>query len=391
MKLVVMGLGQCGGRVADAFARLNKRARARRKVDIILEAFAINTDITDLSGLSTIKANSDHRISIGGQKTHGHGVGKLSEIGADIAKESGDKIVDAVRKTRGFADADAILLIAGASGGTGSGAIAELTRQLKERYFDKPVYNLIVLPFQQEERTEARTIYNTAVCLKSVYLVADAVFLVDNQRYVNKDITIINNLMDINERLVQPFYNLLCAGEERIAQYVGAKVIDAGDITETLAGWTVLGEGRTNISRSAFSFGKSSNFRGRAIEDSRGTRAMDEALGELSLTCDPRDARRGLFLVSAPRDEINMGMLSDVAGSLRAVAPNALIRYGDYPRTKGSLDVAVLLSEFTRVQKITNYFNRAIELIKLVKARQGRIEYADRKIEDIFEDIPVLL
>ena len=73
------------------------------------------------------------------------------------------------------------------------------------------------------------------------------------------------------------------------------------------------------------------------------------------------------------------------------VAPNALIRYGDYPRTKGSLDVAVILSEFTRVQKITNYFNRAIELIKLVKARQGRIEYADRKIEDIFEDIPVLL
>jgi len=50
MKLVVVGLGQCGGRIADEFARLNGRARSRRRITIITGTFAINTDAADLSG-----------------------------------------------------------------------------------------------------------------------------------------------------------------------------------------------------------------------------------------------------------------------------------------------------------------------------------------------------
>ena len=34
MKLLVIGCGQCGGRVADEFARLNKKARSQRGIDI---------------------------------------------------------------------------------------------------------------------------------------------------------------------------------------------------------------------------------------------------------------------------------------------------------------------------------------------------------------------
>ncbi len=73
-----------------------------------------------------------------------------------------------------------------------------MTQQIKERYIDKPVYNLIVLPFEHEETTEDRTVYNVATCLKSSYLVADAIFLVDNQRYVMKDRHIMGNLHRIN-------------------------------------------------------------------------------------------------------------------------------------------------------------------------------------------------
>ena len=35
MKLLVIGLGQCGGRIADEFARLNVRSRVQRGIDII--------------------------------------------------------------------------------------------------------------------------------------------------------------------------------------------------------------------------------------------------------------------------------------------------------------------------------------------------------------------
>jgi len=158
MKLVVVGFGQCGGRIADEFARLNRRARGQRGIEIVIGAFAVNTDVADLSGLTSIRPDYRHRILVGGQKTSGHGVGKIHDLGAEIAKENRDKIIDAIRETKRFYEADAFLLIAAAAGGTGSGSIPIMTQVIKERYIDKPVYNLIVLPFGHEETTEARTI-----------------------------------------------------------------------------------------------------------------------------------------------------------------------------------------------------------------------------------------
>ena len=184
MKLLVIGFGQCGSNVADCFARINKRARSQRRIEIVTGAFAVNTDLADLSGLDYIKSDYRHRILIGGRKSGGHGVGKINELGAEIAREDADKVIDAIRATPHFYESDAFMLCAGAAGGTGSGSISILTQILKERYIDKPIYNLIALPFDHEEKTEERTIYNTATCLKSADAVADAIFLVDNQRYL---------------------------------------------------------------------------------------------------------------------------------------------------------------------------------------------------------------
>jgi cell division GTPase FtsZ len=184
MKLVVIGLGQCGSKIADECARLNARACGQRGIEIVTGAFAINTDVADLSGLSKIKPDYQHRILIGGRRTGGHGVGKINELGAEVAREDADKVVDAMRSAKRFFETDAFFVIAGAAGGTGSGATPIMIQHIKARYGDKPVYALVVLPFEHEEETEVRTIYNTATCLKSVYPVADAVFLVDNQRYI---------------------------------------------------------------------------------------------------------------------------------------------------------------------------------------------------------------
>ena len=122
MKLVVVGFGQCGGRIADEFARLNAKARSLRGLNIITGCYAVNTDLADLSGLRTIKPGFEHRIIIGNKKTGGHGVGKINELGAEIAREDSDKVIETIRNTKYFAETDAFLLIAGAAGGTGSGA-----------------------------------------------------------------------------------------------------------------------------------------------------------------------------------------------------------------------------------------------------------------------------
>ncbi|MFC1932651.1 cell division protein FtsZ, partial [Chloroflexota bacterium] len=261
MKLVVIGLGQCGGRIADQFARLNKKAHSQRGIEIITGAFAVNTDAADLSGLTTIKSDYQHRILIGGRKTGGHGVGKINELGAEIAKEDGDKVIDAIRTTKRFYETDAFLLIAGAGGGTGSGSLPVITQHVKERYADKPVYACVVLPFEHEEQTEERTIYNAATCLKSTYSVADAVFLVENQRYIRKDASLSNNLTKINALIAEPFYNILCAGEEKKPKYIGAKLLDAGDIMQTVVGWTVLGYGTSSLPLIRFPGERTRDFR----------------------------------------------------------------------------------------------------------------------------------
>jgi cell division GTPase FtsZ len=390
MKLVVVGLGQCGGRIADEFARLNRKASSQRGIEIVIGAFAVNTDIADLSGLNRIKPDYEHRILIGGRKTGGHGVGKINELGAEVAKEDADKVIDSIRGTKRLAEADAFLLIAGAAGGTGSGSIAIMTQYIKERFIDKPVYNLAVLPFEHEEQTEERTVYNAATCLKSSYLVADAVFLIDNQRYIRKDASLLNNISKINALIAEPFYNLLCAGEEKKPKYIGAKVLDAGDIIQTLVGWTIIGHSQSNLSFLRSLFERTRDFRKKVDENQKGIQAMDEAISRLSVHGNPHDSRRALYLVSAPAKDMNMDMIKELGMHLKMVAPDSIIRSGDYPRDKGSLDITVVLSELSDIAKIRDYFSRTISLISSIQRRQDGIEI-DTAFDGTLKDIPSLL
>ena len=391
MKLLVVGFGQCGGRIADEFTKLNKKARSQRGIEIITGVFAVNTDAADLSGLSEIPKSYQNRILIGSRKTGGHGVGKINELGAEIAKEDADKIVDAIRTTKRFFESDAFLFIAGGAGGTGSGSIAVIAQSIKERYVDKPVYTMVVLPFEHEESTEDRTIYNTATCLKSTYSVADAVFLIDNQRYVRKDASISGNLTKINGMIVEPFYDLLCAGEEKKQKYIGAKLLDAGDIIQTLVGWTVLGHGRAEIPIFRLPKGKGQDFRKKGDETMKGIRAMDEAISELSLKCNPVDSKRALYLLSAPAKEMNMDLAKALGDYMRDIAPESIIRNGDYPRERGVLDVTVVLSEMSDVEKVRNYYIKSTSLIPEFKRRADETETKLKAVEDAAKDIPSLL
>ncbi len=392
MKFVVIGFGQCGSRIADEFARLGRRASSQRGIEIITGAFAVNTDTADLSGLTYIKPDYQHRILIGGRKTGGHGVGKINEMGAEVAREDGDKIVDAIRTTRRLFESDAFLLISSSAGGTGSGAISIVTQLIKERYGDKPIYNLIVLPFEHEETTEERTVYNTAVCLKSAGSVADAIFLVDNQRYIRKDASLRNNLAQINALIVEPFYNLLCAGEEKKRKHIGSRMLDAGDIIQTLTGWTVIGYGKSSLSLIRLPLERKQNFRKKSTEISKGIHVMDEAISQLSLRCNPADAGRALYLLAAPAKEMHMELVKELGDYLKDLtSENTVIRSGDYPREKGLLDVTVILSELNDVEKVRHYYSKSTELIRDIKKRQERAEDKLQGIEKAAQDIPSLL
>jgi len=391
MKLTVIGLGQCGSRIADHFARINLKARSERKATIAPVIIAVNSDQADLTGLKYIKNDYIHRILIGLRQTLGHGVGKVNEIGAQLAKEDGDKVMDAVKNEPQFYETHAFLIIAGTAGGTGSGALPIITKMIRERYTNKPVYALCVLPFEHEEQSEDRSTYNSAICLKSVYDVADAVFLADNQRYVKKDASLINNIERINRQIVEPFYDLMCAGEVTKSKHVGSRTIDAGDMIASIDGWTALGVGRTELPSFRFPWEiRKKSFREKALESFRGTQALDATLGELSIGCEPKNAARALYIISGPPKEINMDMVKNISNYVKELAPTALIRGGDFPGEKYFIDITLILSQLSFVPKVKEYYEKATQWADGHKGQMAEIQKRIDTLSEAGKNLPTL-
>jgi tubulin-like protein CetZ len=381
MKLMIIGLGQCGNRIADEFARLGNRAQRERGANVITDAFAVDTDASGMGGLQVISSRKDRRIVIGEAKTKGHGTGGLAELGAQIVQEDGYKVVDIVRKAKRFPETDAFLVIAGAAGGTGAGGIQALIRLMKERYADKPIYAVIVLPFEHEEEIDERTTYNTAVCLKSVYSVANATFLIDNQRYAAKGYSLSANIEKTNKLIAEPFFNLLCAGEEKKRKRIGVHILDAGGIIQSLSGWTVLGYGKSNLRLITLPWDEVKNM---------GTETMEIALSELSLKCDTKHATKALYLVSAPQEEMNIDLVKHIGERLRSIAPEATISYGDYPFNKGSIDITLTFSGLKDVEKVTNYYTRSVGIAENLKRKQHEVADKPSATEEAAKDVPSL-
>jgi cell division GTPase FtsZ len=389
MKLTVIGFGQAGGRIADEFSRINRNAMNQRGIEICPGVYAVNTDSADLTGLRNIKSDYKHRILIGGNKTGGHGVGKINELGALVTKEESDKIFDSIEGTKRLYETDGFLLAASGAGGTGSGAISVMTKLIKERFSNKPVYDLLVLPFEHEEETEERSTFNTAACLKSINASADAMFIFDNQRFGRKENNLNGNFDQINKEIVNPFYDLLCAGEETKRKFIGYKTLDAGDIKQTLTGWTCMGFGRVDVPVFNFSLSKL-GFTTRNSQIAKGIQAMEQALANLSLDCNTADAGRVLFLVSGPAGEMNMEIIKEIGIHLRKIAPQATIRNGDYPREKDVIDVHIIFSALSHLVKIREYYVKSSDLIKEYQRRRENREQDQIEMGDLGKDIPLL-
>jgi len=390
MKLVVIGIGQCGGRIADEFARVQARAMEFRRLEIILDAFAVNTDAADMASIRSIRNDYQHMILAGAGKTRGHGVAKIGEMGAEIIRDDADKIIDAMRSTPRFYEADAFLVVAGTAGGTGSGGTPVLAQELKKR-FDRPVYSLLVLPFEHEENTEERAVYNSALCLKATSSIADAVFLVDNQRFVRKDTSLKGNITGINRLIAEPFLNPLSAGEEKRRGNIGSRLLDAGDIIQTLEGWSAISYGLVKIPFIPLPWDYSPNFRKKGSSVHRGIEAMDQALSEMSIDFNPEEAYNGLFLISAPHRELNMDLVKELGDHLRAFAPQAVIRNGDYPRNKASIDVTVILSKIACVPRVSQIYAKASNLPRVQEKRAIDRRVKTDLTEEAGRDVPSLL
>jgi hypothetical protein len=115
----------------------------------------------------------------------------------------------------------------------------------------------------------------------------------------------------------------------------------------------------------------------------QGINAMEEAISRLSIDCDPADASRALYLISAPVSEMNMYIVNEIGAHLRNIAPRATIRNGDYPREKHIIDVNVVFSGLNNVQKIRDYYTKSLSLIPEFQKRQEERQARLKDMEDL--------
>ncbi len=155
----VVGLGQCGGNIAEAFA-------AKR-----YPAFVVNTSKTDLASLKGVAA--EDKIAVGGDGYYGAG-GSLS-LGGDALRAGAEQIEE--RALHLFDDVELVIAVGGLGGGTG-GNLAELVNMLSGQEF--PVVALGVLPSATEgHRVKTNALWGLNELVDSDI---EALILVDNNK-----------------------------------------------------------------------------------------------------------------------------------------------------------------------------------------------------------------
>ena len=86
-----------------------------------------------------------------------------------------------------------------------------------------------------------------------------------------------------------------------------------------------------------------------------------------------------------------MDLIKELGNYLKGLVPEAVIRDGDYPREKGLMDVTVILSELSEVEKVKKYYNTSTAFIQEVKEREEDIKRKIEGVEELSKDLPSLL
>ncbi len=88
---------------------------------------------------------------------------------------------------------------------------------------------------------------------------------------------------------------------------------------------------------------------------------------------------------------MNMDLVRELGEYLSDIAPEAIIRYGDYPRRESALKITVVLSELKRVGQVKEYYDKLADQIREKKIRRKEIEAEIKELVDASTVVPSLL
>ena len=367
MRIFVIGFGQAGGRIADAFVEYARKTGQK----FVIRALAINTARSDLMGLKNIPMSD--RLLIGESLAKGHGIGADNELGAQVATDEIYTIQSAIDK-RGTHQIDAFLIIAGLGGGTGSGGAPVLARRLKKLY-EEPVYGLGILPARDEGSLYS---LNAARSLVTFVNEVDNLFLFDNDAWKKGGESVKEAFEDINEEIVRRFGILFGAGE---ANEVGQMVVDAAEVINTLKGGGISTIGYASEEIESEGLFKKLIGKKKAMENldtvTRITSLVRRAVaGRLTIPCDVSTAERALIIAAGPPKELSRKGIEKSKVRIEELIRGKEVRGGDYPLVKGRHVSTIVLfsgvSDVPRIKELQAIAAEAQERIKEVSSEKER-------------------
>ena len=337
MKAVLVGVGQAGGKLTTSLASFD----SEMGFGAVLDALAVNTATADLEPLPV------DSVLIGQSRVSGHGVGGDNELGAELMNEDSIEVLDALAPKVG-AEAEAVFVVAGLGGGTGSGGAPVLVRELN-RVYDVPVYALGVLPGRDEG-----TMYqvNAGRSLKTLVREADATILLDNDAWRSAGESVESGYAEINRSMAKRVGLLLAAGEA--VDGVGESVVDTSEVINTLraGGMAAVGyasapaaeDPEENVT-TVTSTTRSAVMTGLSLPN-----ATDADAGLLAIAGDPeRISRKGA--------EKARRWLQEETGSMQ-------VRGGDFPLDSDRIAALVLLGGVERSPRVDAFLERARQAVR---------------------------
>ena len=358
MKVVLIGVGQAGGKLTQRLAEYDQQMG----FGAVQGALAVNSAKADLRELDL------DTVLVGQSQVKGHGVGGDNELGAEVMQSDATEVMDAL-DGRITAQAEAIFVVAGLGGGTGSGGAPVLARELN-RVYQIPVYGLGILPGQGEGSMYQ---VNAGRSLMTLVREADATLLIDNDAWHTSGESMGEAFDKINQNIAQRVGLLFASGEA--VDGVGESVVDSSEVINTLrsGGIATLGFASAEASDEA--------------EENINTvtsvtrRAL---LSNLSLP-NAVEADSGLLVVAGQPDAIPRKGVERARKWMEEETGSLQVRGGDFPLDSGRLASLILLGGVERSQRVEEFMERAKQASK--EAKEPREDPAEMFQNDELEDL----
>lgn len=386
MRIALIGIGQAGGKITDELLKYDIDNNA----GFVKGCLAINSARQDLSDLEHVPENESlsqdsRRMLIGNSEVNGSGVGADNEKGRDIMQESASDVISEIQSQILMHEVDAFLLVAGLGGGTGSGGMPVLAKEIKNTIKNKPVYGLGVLPSKEEGKIYT---LNAAKSLEASVEHTDNLMIFDNDEWSRGSVNLGEWYSDLNSKIVERFGTLFASGEIENNDDVGESVVDASEIINTLncGGVSTIGHASAKLDDEQINPGfMKMAMGGPDIDTEAATSRMrsitSQAInGQLTLNAEIESTERALTVFAGPEEFMTRKGMQKGRTDVEDQTDCMEVRGGDYPVDKDEVSATVLLSGLYDIPRIK-------ELQKIALEARNEIEDKREEREEKFDEL----